>query len=53
MTLPCILEAIAKVLLPILLAVFPETVTLFQANLEAQEDILDQQRQTIGNATMS
>jgi hypothetical protein len=53
MTLLCILEAIAKVLLPILLAVFPETVTLFQANLEVQEDLLGRQQQTIGNATTS
>jgi hypothetical protein len=43
MTPPCILEAIAKVLSPILLAVFPEMVKLFQANLEAQEDLLDRQ----------
>jgi hypothetical protein len=53
MTLPCILKAITKVLLLILLAVFPKMVTLFQANLEAQEDILNQQQQTIGNATTS
>jgi hypothetical protein len=36
-----------EMLPPVLFAVFPEVVTLFQANLEAQKDFLDQKRQAI------
>ncbi len=31
-----------EMLLPVFFAMFPEVVTLFQANLEAQKDFLDQ-----------
>ena len=37
----CVSEAIMEMLLPVLFAVFPEVVTLFQTNLEAQKDFLD------------
>ncbi len=38
----CVSEAIKEILPPVLFAVFPEVVTLFQANLEVQKDFLNQ-----------
>jgi hypothetical protein len=40
-----------KVLLPVLLTVLPEIVTLFQANLETLEDLLCQKQEAVRNAT--
>jgi hypothetical protein len=52
LTLPCVFEAVVmKVLLPLLLTVFAKVVALFQANLKALENFLDQERETIGDTT--
>jgi hypothetical protein len=40
-----------EMLPPVLFAMFPEVVTLFQAHLEAQEDFLYQKHQAIGDTT--
>jgi hypothetical protein len=42
-----------EMLPPVLFAIFPEVVTLFQAHLEVQEDFLYQKRQAIGNTAAS
>ncbi len=51
LTFPCSLNTVMKVLLPVLLTVLPEIVTLFQANLETLEDLLCQKQEAVRNAT--
>ncbi len=53
LTLPCVFEAVMKVLLPVLLTVFAKEVALFQAYLEALENFLNQEQETIVNTTAS
>ncbi len=53
LALSCVHEAIMEMLLPVLFAMFPEVVTLFQAHLEAQEDFLYQKHQAIGDTATS
>ncbi len=42
-----------EMLPPVLFAMFPEVVTLFQAHLEVQEDFLYQKRKAIGDTAAS